>query len=259
MKLLTLNCHSWREENQIEKIKYLAKTIAEEKYDVITLQEVSQRIDEKGQIAKDNYVCILMEELLILGVSEYKFIWDMSHIGYDIYQEGVALITKHDIRDYRSFYVSKSRNIRDYKSRKIIKAKINIDNIDLEFLSCHLGWWQDKDESFKEQVENLLKNINKESKTFIMGDFNNDAFIKGEGYNYLLSKGLYDTYNLTNEKDNGVTVKGEIDGWAEQFKEKRLDLILTNKEVNIKSSKVIFNGKNKDIISDHYGVQVVLD
>ena len=27
MKLLTLNCHSWQEDNQIEKIKYLAKII----------------------------------------------------------------------------------------------------------------------------------------------------------------------------------------------------------------------------------------
>ena len=42
MKLLTLNCHSWQEENQIEKIKYLAKIIKEKQYDVIALQEVSQ-------------------------------------------------------------------------------------------------------------------------------------------------------------------------------------------------------------------------
>ena len=27
MKLLTLNCHSWQEDNQLEKIKYLAKVI----------------------------------------------------------------------------------------------------------------------------------------------------------------------------------------------------------------------------------------
>ncbi|MBD7912202.1 endonuclease/exonuclease/phosphatase family protein [Clostridium cibarium] len=258
MKLLTLNCHSWKEEKQLEKIKYLAKTIGEEKYDVIALQEVSQRIDEKGEIAKDNYAYMLIKELFILGMKEYKFIWDMSHIGYDIYQEGLALITKHNIVDYRSFYVSKSRDIKNYKSRKIIKAKIAIDNEYFEFLSCHLGWWQDKDESFKNQVDNLLSNVNY-SKTFIMGDFNNDAFIKGEGYDYLLSKGLYDTYNLAKEKDSGVTVKGEIDGWEEHFKEKRLDLILTNKELEVKNSKIIFNGKNKEEISDHYGVQVVLE
>ena len=45
MKLLTLNCHSWQEMHQIEKIKYLAKVIVENQYDVLALQEVSQNID----------------------------------------------------------------------------------------------------------------------------------------------------------------------------------------------------------------------
>lgn len=45
MKLLTLNCHSWQEENQLQKIKYLAEIINEKKYDVIALQEVSQSIE----------------------------------------------------------------------------------------------------------------------------------------------------------------------------------------------------------------------
>lgn len=35
MKLLTLNCHSWQEENQAEKITYLAETIKEKSYDVV--------------------------------------------------------------------------------------------------------------------------------------------------------------------------------------------------------------------------------
>ena len=48
MKLLTLNCHSWQEENQIEKIQYLAKVIQEEEYDVIALQEVSQSIQAEN-------------------------------------------------------------------------------------------------------------------------------------------------------------------------------------------------------------------
>ena len=48
MKLLTLNCHSWQEENQIEKIKYLAKTINEKDYDVIALQEIRQSIDAES-------------------------------------------------------------------------------------------------------------------------------------------------------------------------------------------------------------------
>ena len=47
MKVLTLNCHSWQEEKQIEKIKYLAKIICENNYDVIALQEVNQSINSK--------------------------------------------------------------------------------------------------------------------------------------------------------------------------------------------------------------------
>lgn len=45
MKLLTLNCHAWQEENQIEKIQHLAQVIKEKQYDVIALQEVMQLID----------------------------------------------------------------------------------------------------------------------------------------------------------------------------------------------------------------------
>ena len=39
MKLLTLNCHSWKEKNQIEKIKHLAQVIKEKQYDVIAFKK----------------------------------------------------------------------------------------------------------------------------------------------------------------------------------------------------------------------------
>lgn len=55
--------------------------------------------------------------------------------------------------------------------------------------------------------------LNNDRINFIRGDFNNSAYIKGEGYEHLLLKGLLDTYNLAETKDNGVTVKGKIDGW----------------------------------------------
>ena len=59
MKLLTLNCHSWMEENQLEKIKYLAEIINEKQYDVISFQEVSQSIEKSvvsGDIKEDNFI-----------------------------------------------------------------------------------------------------------------------------------------------------------------------------------------------------------
>lgn len=262
MRLLTLNCHSWMEENQIEKIKYLAKIIKENQYDVIALQEVSQSIEKniiKGKIKEDNFVHLLNEELKKIEEFNYNYnyIWDFSHIGYDIYEEGLAILTKHNIDEKESFYITKSSEKDFYKSRKIIKCTVNIDNTKINFFTCHLGWWNDEEESFKHQVKKLINKI--DGLSFIMGDINNDAMIRNEGYDYLISNSLIDTYNLATEKDDGITVPGEIAGWEGQNDKKRLDVILTNKSVNVKKSNVIFNNKNKNIISDHFGVDVILD
>jgi maltose 6'-phosphate phosphatase len=88
-----------------------------------------------------------------------------------------------------------------------------------------------------------------------MGDFNNNAFLKGEGYEYLLTHGLYDTYHLAEKKDEGITVKGKIMGWSDNKEDLRIDLILTNKPVQVEYSNVIFNNRNKSVVSDHFGVE----
>lgn len=89
-----------------------------------------------------------------------------------------------------------------------------------------------------------------------MGDFNNDASLEQQGYAYLLENGLHDTYTLAEEKDAGITVKGKIAGWSDNKRDLRIDLILSTEPVTVKSSKVIFNGEHKPLVSDHFGVEV---
>ena len=108
MKILTLNCHSWQEEDQLDKIKYLAETIYEKNYDVIALQEVSQHRESQiiyDNIREDNFAFLLVEEIKKLGTA-YNFIWDFSHYGYDIYEEGVALLSKQPFIKSESLYIS---------------------------------------------------------------------------------------------------------------------------------------------------------
>ncbi|PEA84382.1 endonuclease/exonuclease/phosphatase family protein [Bacillus pseudomycoides] len=262
MKLLTLNCHSWQEENQIEKIRHLAKTIQEEGYDVIALQEVSQSIKAQnvwGNKKKDNFGLVLLAELEKLGLGNYNIVWDYSHIGYDIYEEGSAIITKHPIVKQDSFFVSESKDISYWKARKIVSVTISYKGKNITFYSCHLGWWNDEEESFQRQVDCLIKHVNENELSILMGDFNNNARLQGEGYDYLMQKGLYDTYELAFEKDEGTTVQGKIAGWDENKQNLRIDLILSNKPKTVISSKVIFNGINRNIISDHFGVEVQLN
>jgi maltose 6'-phosphate phosphatase len=262
MKLLTLNCHSWQENNQLEKIATLARDIAEKSYDVIALQEVSQLIESEtvsGIVKKDNFALVLLGELEKLGVTDYRLVWDFAHIGYDVYEEGVALLTKHDIVEEYSFFISKSHDQTYWKTRKIVGTTISYHGSPLTFYSCHLGWWQDDEEPFKYQVDSLMEQITAESPTFLMGDFNNNAYVRGEGYDYLLGKGLFDTYDLAGQRDDGVTVEGKIAGWDENKVDLRIDLVLYTERFEVSSTNVIFNGKNNPVVSDHYGVEVVIE
>lgn len=259
MKLLTLNCHSWQEDNQLDKINYLAQTIKENDYDVIALQEVSQHIlgkQFKGKIKKDNYVVVLQEALQKLGVSDYEVVWDFSHIGFDVYEEGLCLLCKHQIVEKESFFVSQTQDTLDWKARRIVRMTMKYKEELIDVYSCHFGWWDDESEPVQKQLENLNRRIIPERRSFMMGDFNNDAHIKGKGYTYIKQLGWLDTYELAEEKDKGDTVRGKIDGWSKNTKDLRLDYIFTNQNVEVISSKVIFNDINKEVISDHYGVEV---
>lgn len=262
MKLLTLNCHSWQEDNQLEKIKILAMTIHEKSYDVVALQEVSQLMTTTKVdylIREDNFAHLLLQELHALGSTSYRYVWDFAHIGYDKYEEGVALLTKHPIIKQHSFFVTNSHDTNFWKTRKVVQMTIDFHGKTLSFLSCHLGWWQDEEEQFQEQMNTLLGHLDLHEQCFLMGDFNNEAAVREEGYDYILERGFYDSYQLARHKDVGVTVKGNIAGWAANAADKRIDFIFVLEEVEVLSSNVIFNGVNKPIISDHFGVEVIVD
>lgn len=259
MKLLTLNCHAWQEDNQLEKIQELAKDIVEKQYDVIALQEVSQRMEGMAilqNIKETNYVYVLLEELKQLGITNYNFTWDFAHLGFEIFEEGLAILTKHTIVEEYSFVVSKHTDPTQWRTRRIVGAKVNVNGEMMNFYSCHLGWWSDREDSFMGQADALMAQIKKKERCFLMGDFNNSGFVREEGYDYVMSKGVYDTFQLADEKDSGITVKGKIDGWDKNKEDLRLDVILCNHPVAVRSSKVVFNGENKAVVSDHFGVEV---
>ncbi|MFP3322403.1 endonuclease/exonuclease/phosphatase family protein [Planococcus sp. SIMBA_160] len=257
MKLLSLNCHAWHEEQQMEKIRHLAAAIAEKEYDVIALQEVNQTIgDSAEQVVKhDNYARVLLQELEQLGVTGYSMVWGFSHLVFGRYEEGSVILTRHPVIEEHSFFVSQSTDKHSPKTRKIVGATIQYGGQPLSFYSCHMGWWHDPIEPFQYQADQLLEQMKKDGHSFLLGDFNNDASLDQQGYAYLMENRLHDTYTLAEEKDTGITVKGKITGWSDNQQDLRIDLILSTEPVAVKSSKVIFNGEHKPVVSDHFGVE----
>ena len=261
MKLLTINVHSWLEENQLEKLNILAKTIVEKKYDVVAMQEVNQLInsaDVYQGIKEDNFGKLLLDKIREYGEEGYSYYWTYSHIGFDKFEEGLAILAKGEVVTVEDFYCTAQQTVTSIESRKILKVDLKINDEIVEFYSCHMNLPTCKGEDIDQNLSNLINYTDNNNLKVFMGDFNTDYFHQVDDYKRILDKGLYDTYELAEKKDEGVTVYKNISGWEDSMCQKKLDYVFINRKLDVKESFVIFNDENYPIISDHNGLEVTL-
>ena len=270
MKLLTLNTHSLVEDNYSIKLSTFVSAIAEQRPDIIALQEVNQTIAEiqadvisenyvpcieNVVIRKDNHVYRTAEILESAGI-KYYWTWLPLKKGYDKYDEGIALMSRSRIIETDVVRISEIDDYNNWKTRKIIGIRTEAAP-DEWFFSVHYGWWNDLDEPFQNQWQKTAEYMKKYSRVWLMGDFNSPAEVRNEGYDMITDDGWYDSYTLARTRGSGVTVGKVIDGWRDKVNGTdgmRIDQIWCCLKADISLSEVIFNGVNKPVVSDHYGV-----
>lgn len=218
-------------------------------------------------IRKDNHAYNAVKMLSERGI-QYYWTWLGMKLGYGKYDEGMAIFSRSRILETDVLLISGMDDYQNWKTRKIIGVRTEACP-DSWFYSVHMGWWQDEEEPFKEQWKRIASHMENREMVWLMGDFNSPAKVKGEGYELIEKAGWHDSFLLAREKDNGITVGTVIDGWKDKIKSTdgnpdgnvvgmRIDQIWSSKEVPVKSSKVIFNGKNEPVVSDHYGIVIEL-
>ena len=271
MKLLTLNTHSLIEEEYEKKCLIFAEEIVKIKPDVIALQEVNQGINSPpcpdphrfGFIKGDNFIplktdnhALKLAKILKEQGENYFFAWTGIKCGYDKFDEGLSIFSQKPFEEINSFYISKGRDYKNFRTRKALSVKIG----NKTFCSLHTGWMGDTEEPFLYQLETINSVLSPKSERiiFLMGDFNAPSCEEGGGYSEILKSGWLDTYSLAKEKDEGATVFGKIDGWEDKNK-KRIDYIFSNHDIKVFSSKVIFDGKYTKKVSDHCGVLITAE
>ena len=96
---------------------------------------------------------------------------------------------------------------------------------DVWYYTVHMGWWKDEVEPFAAQWETLSQAAGAKKTAFLLGDFNSEADVRGEGYDLVLRSGWQDTYRLAQERDEGYTIVQAIDagGMPRRGGEKRID------------------------------------
>lgn len=288
MKLLTLNCHSLEEPGYEEKLSIFCMAVSREQPDVIALQEVNQtraakaadpaRVSRFGYlpctggmaattvgieaaipIRADNHALRVSELLASLGYP-CAWTWVPAKIGYDRYDEGLALFTRLPLLDTYQFHITDIQDYHNWKARKALGIRVDTSCGPQHFFCLHMGWWNDDAEPFARQWQTLATRLAglAGGPVWLMGDFNAPAHLSGEGYSLIRSQGWTDTYEAAVCRDSGITVAHTIDGWRDggDITGMRIDYIFTDSLSRICSSRVIFNGDFYPVVSDHFGIVV---
>ena len=255
LKVLILNLHCYQEENQDEKFSLIAKTINELDVDIVCLQEVAEYWNDGHGDWQSNSAKIINDRL----TEPFYIHHDWSHLGFDKYREGVALLSRYPLSNQDSGYVSDSHDVYDINSRKVVTARVYVPYIGfINVFSAHLSWLEG---GFQEQFQRLREwagnNDSIDIKaTLLCGDFNITA--GSNGYKQVVATNDYqDQYLAVNKQGVFEKIFKVNDAhWQDLLADDyRIDYIFMNKNSGIKatSAKVIFTDQDVGRVSDHCG------
>jgi maltose 6'-phosphate phosphatase len=267
--ILTLNLHTYQEARQNEKLQMITDVIGKMDIDFIAFQECAQNKNtaiSEGIIREDNMARIISQRLLEKYHVNYDFVWNWSHYGWTVWEEGVAVLSKYPITQSEDRYVSSNTSTASITSRKVIYASCQAPGGVFNIFSAHTHWRTSlTDEEQNYQVINI-KSMVLEKETpapdvcsIVCGDFNGNPtsdYPWSEGYNTMMRKGEYsDTFleaypdaNQRPAQSIYYTVGGDLPG--------RIDYIFMKKNPRIRSadSQIIFTPGLVGMVSDHFGV-----
>ena len=236
--------------------------IEKERPDIIALQEVNQYMEKErvptikehtpvGEIPlKESNFALSMHKILTAMKLNYQFSWLGIKKGYDRFDEGLAIFSLSRIKEAKSILLSDTADYNNFKKRMALLAETEKG----VFINCHLGWENDMEEPFDNQVMRLNACLNPNKQMYLAGDFNVPP--GSDGYNKITESGWHDTFFMARERTGEATIKGGIDGWERNKKSLRIDYIFANREIDVKRSEVLFDGVKTPQISDHFGVMV---
>lgn len=282
MKLITLNTHSLMEPQYEEKCAAFVQTVLEIQPDLIALQEVSQSCSQTPVALPERFIlcgaseiplradnhALKIAQMLEAGGFGCYCAWLPCKIGYDRFDEGMAIFSRAPIAQAESILLSRANDYKDWKTRQALCVRL--EGQPSTWYGCvHMGWWKDEQEPFAEQAERLGRFFDEKDKkvkkdfsrlsgtVWLLGDFNSDASIRGEGYDWMKKAGWQDSYLLAQEKDDGITVREAIDGWKDAAPaQRRIDQIWCRPAQRVLRSRVLWNGREEPVVSDHAGILV---
>lgn len=242
IRILSLNLHCYQESNQDKVFKKIANGIRYLNPHIIAFQEVAQlgTNPDNADVKQDNSAYVIKRLIdKLTSDTKYYLLWTPAHIGFDIYEEGMAVLTSYGIIDRQRYVFHTQKSfIRTglYACLKSPFGHINIFNTHLHYETRDTAI---RKSQLKESINYLdeKKNQHKAVSNILCGDFNNTVNYPSRETSpirLVLDNGYMNTLNLDNTIDY-VFIK-------------------SRKKINIIESKLVFNNNMLGRVSDHQGV-----
>jgi maltose 6'-phosphate phosphatase len=255
LKILTLNLHCYQEENQDTKLSQIARAIDDLDIDVVCLQEVGEQWGNGNGDWDSNAAKIIRDRLR----EPYHLHTDWSHLGFDRYREGIAVLSRYDFRMTDAGYVSSSQDVHSIDSRKVVMVQLNVPYMGVvNVFSAHLSW---PSGGFFEQFDRLRawanhKHGNHLAATFLCGDFNIKA--GSEGYQAVVRTREYEDQYLAATSPNAfekIFRKQSSNIDRHLAKDGRIDFVFMQKHSSLQAvaARELFTNGDYGRVSDHIG------
>lgn len=164
LRILSLNLHTWQEEDAHNKLKQIAYVVAALDIDALGLQEV-------GEHQKDpdypNAAELLRQHLESWTGEEWHGCWRNAHTGFHVFHEGIAILSRSPLEDVQEYRLSEGR-----WARNALFATLNLREQTFRLGTTHITW---PEGGGHEEMTSLLQSLELEDNKkdlILCGDFN---------------------------------------------------------------------------------------
>lgn len=258
LRVLTLNLHCYQEQEQDYKFRQIAQAIQDFHIDLVCLQEVAENWNDGNGDWASNAARVINSYMPF----PYHLHADFSHLGFDRFREGVAILSRHEFSTTDSAYVSDSQDVYDIHARRVVMAQVHVPYFGpVNLFSAHLSWPED---GFYTQFDRMRQWADERhdksvTATLLCGDFNikagSDAYcqiVRSSEYEdqYLktVNRPAFDRVYRDGVKDIGGAIGH--DG--------RIDYIFLKRGSRVHSlnGRELFTSQSYGRVSDHTGYYV---
>lgn len=174
IRVLSLNLHTYQEKNErrendsLAKLERIAFGVAAAGVSVLLLQEVGEHVSSP---AFPNAGGVVQKHLERLTRKTWFHAWREAHIGFDVFREGLSILSESPLEDVVAFPLSEGPF-----ARIALFANVCFSGTSLRVGTTHVGWGDAGASEVKRLVAALRdKRAGDCVATLVAGDFNASA------------------------------------------------------------------------------------